>query len=237
MSTDLAQRLAVVGRSAEELMTRVADGSMSVEEVLSGWERGPSPAASLELANRWCQLSPPGVTAVRKLLTAPPTWVIEGATGAAHATTAQLAEFRYCKVKIIEATGQVPTPVERGRVAWDKVLRALVAAAEDVEVGPEARDGLGWSWVEAYVDAKGVSPDEASHVDALDGRLPYVSSGHLHVFSSDLLHWLRTARGDRIDDKRLAVILHAAGGECVKRSSGNGADKTTHSVWRWRWPR
>ena len=89
---------------------------------------------------------------MHRLSTTPPVWELVGASGTVRATTTQLAEWRHGKVKLWDATGQVPELRELTR--WAKVCRSLDLASEDVDVdvgdlGTEARQAH--EWLDSYL--------------------------------------------------------------------------------------
>ena len=189
---------------------------LSFEEfrALAGKHAAARPKRLAEI-NRLCHLDPPGVTAVRRLVgTTPQRWEIEGPRRTVTATTRQLAEFRYCKVLIADAVGQVPDlgPKDK-RARWDDVWRAFVDTAEDVELDPEG--GQIVEWLQAYLETWPPLPQGEAREDFLTRR-PFVEGGAVHVFTTGLRDWLRLSKGERVDRTDLLLLLREVGGEVVK---------------------
>lgn len=243
-----AERLAVLGRDPFALLAEVEETQTSAEDVLARWEDEALPADErarrlvaehLRLVNLWCQLREPGLIGVQRLSTTPPMWLLIGSDSTARATSAQLAEWRYAKVKLWDATGQVPELVETALsgkppvpIKWAKVLKALSHAAEAVDLGDLGTDtGQVREWINSYRAVRAGVEDDRPTDNAQ--RWPYRHGGHVHVFSTDLLHHLRTALGERINSKELRLLMHAAGAEHDKINLANiDGSPTSTTVYR-----
>jgi hypothetical protein len=238
----VAARLAALDRDPLDLIAECEQTQENADAVLLRWERDALPpeerarrllAEHLRLVNYWCQLDP-GLTGVRRLSTTPPTWELIGPAGTARATSSQIAEWRYAKVKLWDATGQVPELIEQGTpprpMKWARVWKALADAAEAVELGDLGTDsGQVREWLSGYRDDRHVV-GALAEVDDGCRSVPYREDGHVHVFSTDLLQWLRTARSERINPKELRLLLHGAGVEHVKvnvRTADGSPSSTT----------
>lgn len=220
-----AERLAALNRTSHELFAELdRTPQESSDAVLSRWEDEALTAEEraarlvaehLRLVNVWCQLDP-GLTGVRRLSTTPPMWLLIGKDSTARATSTQLAEWRYAKVKLWDATGQVPELVETavpGKAAvpirWAKVWKALGNAAEAVDLGELGTErGQVREWLNSYFAGR-PAPNTDKPTDATE-RHPYTDGGRLHVFATELLTHLRSVLKERITSKELRLLMHAA---------------------------
>lgn len=227
----IVERLAALKRDAAEVFEESQRTGELVEAVLERWEEEALPAeAHLELVNAWLCLKKPGLTAVRRLMTTPPYWELVGARGIARVTSSQLAEWRYAKVKISDATGQV---AERPK-KWDPVWRAITNAAEDVDLGPLGTEaGQASEWIRAYLNWQSIQPSLAT---AAGMRQPHrIDESTVAIFATDLLKYLRRDLHERLDPKQLAVMLRAAGVSSrqvtVPTDHDEGERRTTATVY------
>lgn len=173
------------------------------------------------------------ITTLRRYLSEPPIWEFEGAFGKAKCSTAQLSEFRSAAVHIVDATGAYPELIEsQGKpIKYARVLKSLLAAREDVEVGDVTDDGLVSGWLEDYLCARppGDEPEEGT-------RYPYRKDGRIEVYGNDFREWLAQVKSERIQPKHLATMLRSAGCESIKikvTSETTGRASTTPG---WRLP-
>jgi hypothetical protein len=116
--------------------------------------------------------------------------------------------------RISVATDLVPEK----RKKWDSMIQVILNACTEIDIGPEATDeGIAVEWLKSYLTDHPAqdldrSPEEPSSnyptLQTIDGLR------HLIVQRRHFVHWLRTAPGfgERIDAKRLGVVLRSIGG-------------------------
>lgn len=244
------ERLSRLGRTFEQLADAMATQGLNAEWILKQWELDELPEEerravlrpeNLRLLNHSLKLKEPGIEAVRRLSTDPPSWEIVGEEGTARATSSQLAEFRYAKVKIADATGQVPELLELGNppkpIKWARMWRALQDAAERVDVGDLGTDrGVTLEALAGYHRDRPPLPrgDGGGEFDhfVLARRSSIEPDGSLTVYATDFLHWRRAARQDRITAKELAVEFHGIGAHPLTEHVTLDGRRTTISAYR-----
>jgi hypothetical protein len=191
--------------------------------VLTLWEEEAlPPEVHLGRVNKLLRLKDPGLIAVHRLSTTPPLYQLVGAHGTSRLTTAQLAEGRYCRVKIADATRQVPGALPRG--TWPKIWDALMKAAIERNVGPLGTEaGQVAEWVGEYLNARG--EPAMKRTDSVYPRAPYWEGDVVCVFATDFLTFLRDALKERIDSKQLALVMDAA--DATHKTVGTSSGSTT----------
>ena len=115
------------------------------------------------------------------------------------------------------ATGLVPKKRKKG---WDSVIQVVLNACVEIDVGPEATDeGAAVGWIVSYLTDHPPQDVDRAPEDALRSNYPMLKTIDaircLVIESRHFRHWLRTAPGygEKIDAKRLGVVLRAIDGE------------------------
>lgn len=234
--SDTAARLAALDRNVSDLLAECDRTQENSGAILDRWEfqalspeaqQAAARARNLRAVNEWCHLPEPGITAVRRLATTPPLWELVGERGTARLTSTQVAEWRYAKVKIADATGRVPD-LAGGK--WSLVWSALLGAAEDVDMGEVGTErGQVREWLSSYLGMRSL---EESVEEAISERNPYRDGSDVCVFSTDLLTHLRTMHHERIDAKQLAVMMRSAGVHPEQKGVHRGERKTSTTIYR-----
>jgi hypothetical protein len=115
------------------------------------------------------------------------------------------------------ATNLVPKKRKKG---WDSVIQVILNAVVEIDVGPEATDeGAAVEWIRSYLTDNPPQDVDKSPEDALRSGYPFLRTIDgircLVIESRNFKHWLRTAPGfgERIDARKLGVVLRAAEAE------------------------
>lgn len=115
------------------------------------------------------------------------------------------------------ATGMVPKKRKKG---WDSVIQVILNAVVEIDVGPEATDeGAAHEWIRSYLVDNPPQDVDKSPDDSLRRGYPFLRTIDgvrcLVLESRNFRHWLRTAPGfgERIDARKLGVVLRAAEAE------------------------
>lgn len=124
------------------------------------------------------------------------------------------------------ATNIVPKKRKKG---WDSVIQVVLNACIEIDVGPEATDeGAAIEWIRSYLTDNPPQDVDKSPDDSLRSGYPFLKTIDLVrclvIESRNFKHWLRTAPGfgERIDPRKLGVVLRAADAESKTVRVGNG---------------
>lgn len=242
--TTTVDRLAALGKTPADLTAELCDDSRpdngSKDEILRRWEReAETPedarARHLSIVNDAVFFDTddpdfPGLLGVDRLSTSPPLFQLRGKYATARLTSNQLAEQRYCKVKIADATRQVPRTMKA--TEWRDVWRHLMAAADDLDVGALATEaGQVADWLSDYITPATTYPTRTA---AVEHRAPYVDGNDVCVFATSLHAFIRSDRiGEkRLSAKELAVMMNGAGATAQQVTLTVDGRRTTTNVYR-----
>lgn len=160
----------------------------------------------------------------------PPTYVLELSTGIITLGGVEaILTQRVFRAKVAAAVDVVIPKCSEG--LWDKRAQAMLSAMTEESLGPEASPaGMAAAWVDEYVRANRPSEDAGA---ALTGR-PFMKDGLLHITLRSLAYWLRTAQGERVTQRDLALHLRMAGFEQHTQwvKDNDSGKETTRSLWR-----
>ena len=118
---------------------------------------------------------------------------------------------------------------------WRPYVRALLAAVEVMDIGPEAhRAARAQQWIASYLDAQGGLDDSEgdARTNSIRAGRPRQEDGRAYITIADLGRWLRED-GERRSRNEIAQHIAAAGWERDKLSY-NRPDglRTSRSYWR-----
>ena len=144
-------------------------------------------------------------------------------------TVENLIEQRKFRNAVASITGKLIAPTESKR--WPKMAQGLLNACYDLDAGMEATDkGSVLLWLTQYFsELPPLKADEQE--EALRARYPffwqYRGTKMICMFLSEFSKWLRIAQNERIDSRRLGILLRGFGGKSKTVKIGKNA------VWVW----
>lgn len=117
---------------------------------------------------------------------------------------------------------------------WDRIVQALVGTAETLDAGDEASQVTQLQyWVDDYLEVKMASSATREHGRELArARQPFRLDGRVHLSAPELVRWLFLHRAERVESRRLAVLLRAAGWTYKRETWRDGKDTFCRGLWR-----
>lgn len=126
---------------------------------------------------------------------------------------------------VYDATGIMPPKIKSG---WDLVTQAIWALCEQETITEATSNGQAECWLDAYLSK--IRP-----IDDKEGAIaitkPFRENGHVFFFLDHMRKWLRLNHGVSLGPKELGVVLRSYGCTSGKLNIGEGAGRTTKSVW------
>ena len=213
----------------DEAMARVED--LVDFGVADGVEEGDVEGKKVALIKALGEKLKVPLTRLVRYMTDPPQYRLEIATGqhVILGTVENLIEQRKFRNAVASITGKLIAPTESKR--WPKMAQGLLNACYDLDAGMEATDkGSVLLWLTQYFsELPPLKADEQE--EAVDGRYPffwkYRGKKMVCMFLSEFSKWLRIAQNERIDSRRLGILLRGFGGKSKTVKIGKNA------VWVW----
>lgn len=120
---------------------------------------------------------------------------------------------------------------------WDHAVRLLLSCLDHDSAGTEAtEDGQAVEWIKAYLNSTTIHHGGADLDNRETGLLagqPWSESGCVHITGTVFRSWLVINLGDRIDSRRLGLMLRSIGSEpCTVATRGDGESRTTRAAWK-----
>ena len=139
----------------------------------------------------------------------------------------------YSQPKFREAVGaatNVVIPKVSG-AAWETRVQAILNMCEDVDLGDASHpDNETRTWVEDYlVQHRPRSEDEWEK--AAQRKFPFIIGDRIRIFLDDLIPWLHTNRGRKLDKRFLGKRLRRIKADPDRVHLQVGGARTTRSVW------
>lgn len=141
-----------------------------------------------------------------------------------------ITELKKFRNTIAAAIGVLPNKFKPD--AWDAVVKKLLSFVEHDSAGAEAtEEGQCIEWIQGYLHAVTIHKDRA---DGLTTGEPWVEDGAVHIIGTALRCWIAFNLQDRVDSRRLGLVLRSIGAEPVSISNGDGrraAWKLPRKIW------
>ena len=141
-----------------------------------------------------------------------------------------ITELKKFRNTIAAAIGVLPNKFKSD--AWDVVVSKLLTYVEHDSAGAEAtEEGQCIEWIQGYLHAVPIHKDRA---DGLTTGEPWVEDGAVHIFGTALRAWVAFNLQDRVDSRRLGLVLRSIGAEPVSITNGDGrraAWKLPRKIW------
>jgi len=174
------------------------------------------------------------MTRIVKYMTDPPQYRIETSTHHVNLGTVEnLIEQRKFKNAIASITGRLITPIDSKR--WPKTAQALLKACFEMDAGMGATDkGSVWLWLNQFCDEmKPLDNDEKK--EALASFFPFFwehrGTKMVCIFPREFSSWLKRSHDERMNSRKLGVLLRGFGGEHKPVK----IDGKAHWVWVFEW--
>lgn len=141
-----------------------------------------------------------------------------------------ITELKKFRNTIAAAIGVLPNKFKPD--AWDAVVKKLLTFVEHDSAGEEAtEEGQCIEWIQGYLHAVTI---HKTVEDGLTTGEPWESDGQVHIFGTALRAWVAFNLQDRVDSRRLGLVLRSIGAEPVSIASGAGrraAWKLPRKIW------
>lgn len=141
-----------------------------------------------------------------------------------------ITELKKFRNTIAAAIGVLPNKFKPD--AWDAVVKKLLTYVEHDSAGAEAtEEGQCVEWIQGYLHEVTI---HKTVEDGLTTGEPWESDGAVHIFGTALRAWVAFHLQDRVDSRRLGLVLRGIGAEPVTISNGDGrraAWKLPRKIW------
>ncbi len=164
--------------------------------------------------------------------TTPPAYVMTLTDGRAVdlGTIEGITELKKFRNTIAAAIGVLPNKFKSD--AWDVVVSKLLTYVEHDSAGAEAtEEGQCVEWIQGYLHAVTI---HKTPEDGLTTGEPWESDGQVHIFGTALRAWVAFNLQDRVDSRRLGLVLRSIGAEPISITNGDGrraAWKLPRKIW------
>ena len=114
---------------------------------------------------------------------------------------------------------------------WESRAQAILTLCEDVDLGDASHpDRETSAWVEDYL-VKHRPRSEDEWEKAAQRRFPFIIGDRIRIFLDDLVPWLHTNRGRKMDKRALGARLRRIKADPDRVHLHVGGARTTRSVW------
>ncbi len=141
-----------------------------------------------------------------------------------------ITELKKFRNTIAAAIGVLPNKFKPD--AWDAVVKKLLEFVEHDSAGAEAtEEGQCVEWIQGYLHAVTIHKNQE---DGLTTGEPWEADGNVHIFGTALRAWVAFNLQDRVDSRRLGLVLRSIGAEPVSIANGDGrraAWKLPRKIW------
>ena len=172
------------------------------------------------------------IAKITRFDTTPPAYVLTLTDNrTVHLGTIEgITELKKFRNTIAAAIGILPNKFKPD--AWDAVVKKLLTYVEHDSAGAEAtEEGQCIEWIQGYLHAVTIHKDRA---DGLTTGEPWEEDGQVHVFGTALRAWVAFNLQDRVDSRRLGLVLRSIGAEPISITNGDGrraAWKLPRKIW------
>lgn len=178
-----------------------------------------------------------GIGCITRFDSTPPAYVlsIEDGQKIHLGTIDGLTDQRKFRNTVAATVGILPQKMKGD--LWDTAVQTLLDCLEHDSAGAEATDdGQITEWINAYLNAvtvHGGADDTTNRDNGLIAGEPWVEAGTVHITGTPFRSWLTVHLGDRIDSRKLGLLLRAIGSEpCTVALRSDGESRRTRSAWK-----
>jgi len=137
-----------------------------------------------------------------------------------------LTELKKFRNTVAAATGILPNKFKADD--WDKIVRKLLALQDHDFAGAEATEGGQCiEWIQAFLNDAQI---HANRVDGIAAGQPFFENNLVHLSGTSLRSWVAIHLQDRIDSRRLCLVLRSIGAEPISIGNRN-VWKIPATVW------
>ena len=172
------------------------------------------------------------ISKITRYTTTPPAYVLMMADDQIiHLGTIEsITEQKRFRNAVAASIGALPTKLKGD--AWDKAAALILKCADDVTAGTEAtEEGACFEWIQAYLHEVTIHKEKD---DGLQAGEPFVEDEHVHLTSTALRTWVSVHLGDRVDARRLGIVLKMLKAEpctVINNDHMRSAWRIPRSIW------